>query len=51
MILIQNENVETFCKIFSYLYNNYNFAPQIIDIDCSNAEIISIKKNLLMLKL
>ena len=51
IILIQNENVETFCKIFSYLYTNYNFDPQIINIDCNNAEIISIKKNFINAKI
>ena len=44
IILVQNENVEKFRKIFSYLYNNYNFDPKIIYIDFNNAEIVTMKK-------
>ena len=45
IVLIKNENIETFTSIFNYLKTNYNFAPISINVDCSIAEIISIKKN------
>jgi len=44
IVLIKNENVETFSFIFKYLKRNYNFAPISINVNCSIAEIISIKK-------
>ena len=44
IILIKNENQETFCSIFKYLNNKYNFQPSTINIDCNNAEIIAVKK-------
>ena len=45
IVLIKNENIETFTCIFNYLKTNYNFAPISINVDCSIVEIISIKKN------
>lgn len=44
IVLIKNENKETFLSIFNYLEIKYNFNPKCINIDCSQAEIISIKK-------
>ena len=44
IILLQNENVETFSSIFNYLESKYNFNPKCINIDCSSSEIIAIKK-------
>lgn len=43
-MLIKNENKETFLSIFNYLETKYNFNPKCINIDCSQAEIIEIKK-------
>ena len=44
IILIQNENVETFTQIFKTLNIKYNFQPETINVDCNSAEVISIKK-------
>ena len=41
---MKNENIETFTIIFNYLQEKYGFTPKSINIDCSSAEIISIKK-------
>ena len=51
IVLIKNENIETFACIFNYLKTNYNFAPISINVDCYMAEIISIKKLFLIQKL
>ena len=45
------ENHETFCSIFKYLYNKYNFQPNTLNIDCNNAEIIAVKKVFINTKL
>ena len=44
IILIKNENIETFSKIFEYLITKYRFSPKIINVDCNKAQIIAIKK-------
>ena len=44
IILIQNENIEIFSKIFQTLTIKYNFHPDIIFVDCNSAEVIAIKK-------
>ena len=44
IILIKNENEETFSSIFKYLNSQYSFYPEIINCDCYIAEIKAIKK-------
>lgn len=44
IILIKNENEETFSSIFKYLNSKYSFYPEIINYDCCIAEIKAIKK-------
>ncbi len=44
IILIKNENQDTFIKIFKYLNSKYNFYPEIFNVDWNIAEIIAIKK-------
>ena len=44
IILLQNENIETFTSIFNYLESIYKFNPKCINLDCSSSEIIAIKK-------
>ena len=51
IVLLKNENIETFTIIFNYLQEKYGFTPKCINIDCSSAEIISIKKNFQIVKL
>ena len=45
IILIKNENVEAFSKIFTYLITKYKFNPKILNVYCNIAQIIAIKKN------
>ena len=44
MVLIENENSETFITILAHLKNKYNFNPQKIGIDFRKAEYKAIKK-------
>ena len=44
LVLINNENIETFNNIYQYLYKKYKFQPTKIIIDCQKAHIISIQK-------
>ena len=44
IILLQNENIETFTSIFNYLESKYNFNPKCVNIDCCSSEIFAIKK-------
>ena len=44
IILLENENIETFYTIFKFLSNNYKFAPKYITIDFSKALHNGIKK-------
>ena len=44
IILISNENVETFDTIYQYLYSKYKFQPTKLTVDCQKSHIISIQK-------
>ena len=44
LVLISNENIETYDAIYQYLYNKYNFQPTKMAVDCQKAHIISIQK-------
>ena len=44
LILIKNENIETFTAIFNYLDKNFGFKPKCINIDYCTAEIRAIRK-------
>lgn len=37
IILLENENIETFYTIFKFLNNNYKFIPKFVTIDFSKA--------------
>ena len=44
IVLISNENVETFDVIYQYLYSKYKFQPKKITVDCQKSHIISLQK-------
>ena len=45
LVLLTNENVETFSNIYEYLIDKYNFYPTKMTVDCQKANIIAIQKH------
>ena len=45
LVLLTNENVETFTNIYEYLIDKYNFYPTKMTVDCQKANIITIQKH------
>ena len=44
LILISNENIETYVNIYEYLINKYKFNPTKLTVDCQKSHILAILK-------